>query len=217
MFDKKNYIKNKIINRLNTSKYYQSSSQKEQINNLMNSLPHLDMIAYSGSTFEDSTIGWLSFCKTIDSMLELNKEINLENFRELFETLSTKNELKRSSIVEYDYSTIEENSYDKLKRLSEIAEENDLAEDIEYDFLTDEGLKVIGAIDRDETTLNAEEISIKKEKLLPVVKVNYDELENNTIISPYTGTNQVSQVTSDIWMDIDTEELFRVKVIKNEE
>jgi len=216
MFDKKTYVKEKILTRLNTSKLYQGTSQKKEISDLIDSLPNLDMVAYNAATFEESTIGWLSFCKTIDSLLENGQEINKENLVIALgnKVAPAKTEFKRSSNVEYDYSKIDEDPFEKLHRLSQIAEENDLIEDIEYDFLTDEGLKIIGAVDRNDTSLDAVEVKVDTDKLMPIVRVKEADLVNNAIVSPFTGTTQVAQVTSDVWMDIDTEQLFRVKVSK---
>jgi len=87
---------------------------------------------------------------------------------------------------------------------------NDMAEDIDYDFLTDEGLKIVGAVNSFDTSLDAEDIKVDDSKLMPIVYVKKSDLNNNSLKSPYTGTKELHQISNNVWMDLTTEQLFRV-------
>ena len=105
---------------------------------------------------------------------------------------------------------MEEDQKEKLKRLTLLSDMNDMAEDIDYDFLTEEGLKLVGAVDNNGTTLDAEDIKINDKKLMPIVYIKRSELNKNSLVSPYTGTTDLHQVSNNVWMDLITEQTFRV-------
>jgi hypothetical protein len=212
VFDKKGYIKEKIMQKLFASNSKDLLNNKLNINNLIDSLDNLDIGAYKGTNFENSVIGWISFCKTVEELISNGQQVNLENFKNALKFDSINNASRSTDKIE-DFLLVEENPKDKLNRLLSIVEVNDIAEDIEYDFLTNEGLKRIGAVHIDDTELDATEVNVDQQKLMPIVEISEFDIDNNDLRSPYTNTNDVYQVSSNVWMDLTTDQLFRVKII----
>jgi len=206
MFDKKNYIKDKIIKRLGAKNLLKHSMQ---INNLIDEMDNLDLVAYHGETFESSTIGWISFCDTIERIINSNSEITIENFKKHLGVKKTTRAKRDVDIIDPSL-LVEEDPKEKLNRLAALSEMNDMAEDIDYDFLTDEGLKIVGAVNSFDTSLDAEDIKVDDSKLMPIVYVKKSDLNNNSLKSPYTGTKELHQMSNNVWMDLTTEQLFRV-------
>jgi len=208
MFDKKVYIKDKIMDRL-----FKNNSErlkyKQEIINLIDKMDNLDLVAYNGDTFESSTIGWISFCNAVEKMISSNAKINIENFKQYLSTKISVRSTRDVDIVDPSL-LMEEDQKEKLKRLTLLSDMNDMAEDIDYDFLTEEGLKLVGAVDNNGTTLDAEDIKINDKKLMPIVYIKRSELNKNSLVSPYTGTTDLHQVSNNVWMDLVTEQSFRV-------
>ena len=206
MFDKKGYIKEKIIKRLGSENLLKHSMQ---INNLIDEMDNLDLVAYNGENFESSTVGWISFCNTVEKMISLNLELTIENFKNSFESKKSVSTSRGPDVVDSSL-LVEEDPREKLNRLTLLSEMNDMAEDIDYDFLTEEGLKVLGAVNTNDTVLDAEEVKVNDKKLMPIVYIKKTELNNDSLTSPYTGTKELHQMSNNVWMDLTTEQLFRV-------
>ena len=64
-----------------------------------------------------------------------------------------------------------------------------------------------GAIDLDSTSLDGENIIVDQSENIPVIILNNKE---DKIVSPYPGSNEIFQINSYTWLDIDAEKEFKV-------
>ena len=217
MFEKKLYIKKKIKERLlknpaNNLGLDTANLNWNAINELLDKIDNVDLVPTHGENFETSTIGWVSFCNAVEKMIAQNLELNnVDNLQLCLESSSNSvakpRTTTRGSEKIDDSLLVEEDLATKLQRLLEISETEQIAEDMDYEFLTLQGLKVIGAVDGKESVLSAEEIEIDRENFLPVVRFD-PQTENLT--SPYTGTSELYRVSHNVWTDLTNGKSFRV-------
>ena len=206
------YVKKRVLEKLSKEESFLSYKDKYKIEELIDSMPNLDMTSYYGEdTFEKNTIGWISFVKHILFMISEGMEITLDNFKTTFQPPQLSSIQKTSFGIT---NTISEELLNKkvdLKSLIEQSEEENLLDEVAYadfDNLSEGGLRALGLIDEHETSLDASELKIKSNVLMPVVKVSK---ENFVITSPYTGSFNVCMISSNVWMDVDTGQEFRVE------
>lgn len=207
MFDKKAYVKDKILGKLGRMDEYQSSSQGDNTIALIDKMDNLDMIAFQGDTFEESTIGWVAFCNTVMQLISEGKEVNFSNFKESFKFEKAKAAtISRPEAAIDESLLIEEDPEVKMKRLLSLSETEDIIDDIEIEELTEEGYRSAGLIGSDQTELDAEDLVINPKNNMPIIRVKMDD----PIISPFTQSEDICRVSENVFMDVETEELFRV-------
>ena len=78
MFDRQDYIIEKILTRLQNSF---SVKQLNECKQILFKLPNLDMVNQPSETFEDSTLGWLTISKLFEKLMNDNLEISLDNLK----------------------------------------------------------------------------------------------------------------------------------------
>ena len=210
MFDKKAYVKDRILNKLEKMSEYQSSGQSDNTLSLINKMDNLDMIAYQGETFEESMIGWMAFSSTVIQLISEGKEVNFQNFKDNFKFEKIKAAtISRPEAPIDELLLIEEDPEEKMNRLLSITVEEDIIDDIEIDELTEEGYRNMGLIDSDQTELDAEDLVINPKNNMPIIRVKRDD----PIISPFTQSEDICRVSENVFMDVETEELFRVTFV----
>jgi len=67
----------------------------------------------------------------------------------------------------------------------------------------------MGLIDSDQTELDAEDLVINPKNNMPIIRVKRDD----PIISPFTQSEDICRVSENVFMDVETEELFRVTFV----
>lgn len=204
MFDKKQYLVERILSKLKNYDFYDNQLENKIIE-VLNNLNNVDFVASSAETFEDSTIGWLKF---VDSVVKLNndgKEINVDNIKEILSS-----NIKTSKVVSSNHEfnkeiLTKESSKTKLERLLQIAEKSDeFVNGFDVTDLTENGLRSAGIVGSQETSLDGESLTFHTE--IKTVRVPKDE----TIYSPYTNTTNIFQIDTNTWMDLENEQLFKV-------
>jgi hypothetical protein len=207
MFDKNSYLEDKIFQKLKSSKKI-TANDYPVISRLIEQMgDNLDVLYKHGPTFEESVISYVKFCEILEKIFELDLPLDLHSVKKIYSTQSESLQTKRHvrpSIELYEERP-PESEEDKVKRLLELSEETDIIDSYDADNLTENGLRALGLISDDETSLDA--VSV-----VPVIKMPVVKLENrdDVIISPFTNSHNVFQVDSNTWMDIDTEEQFKV-------
>lgn len=204
MFDKKQYLVERILSKLKNYDFYDNQLENKIIE-VLNNLNNVDFVASSAETFEDSTIGWLKF---VDSVVKLNndgKEINVDNIKEILSS-----NIKTSKVVSSNHEfnkeiLTKESSKTKLERLLQIAEKSDeFVNGFDVTDLTENGLRSAGIVGSQETSLDGESLAFHTE--IKTIRVPKDE----TIYSPYTNTTNIFQIDTNTWMDLENEQLFKV-------
>ena len=111
---------------------------------------------------------------------------------------------RREDIVD-ESLLVEEDAETKMARLLSIASEVNVLDGFEYDELSEEGLRVTGVIERNATSLDAEDLI--NDDAMPYIRLNSID---DKIVSPITGSSDVFCIDDNTWMDIDTEQKFKV-------
>jgi hypothetical protein len=191
MFDKSKYIKDNIFKRLEKSDTY-NSAYNGQVNSLIDQI-NVDIATSNIDNPDEMSIGWVKFCEVFNKFLE-NKEkfekfeINAEKFKtflaENLEKPINKQEFKSNHVIDTT-----ENAEAKILNLD--AEILDLCEEP-----WEEWLEI------------PDEVSGLEQYKVVVVK------EGEEIISPFSKTNYVAKHDGDFFIDIETEDLFLVKIVK---
>ncbi len=212
----KNYVVNKIIDRMGTYSAFKENLEKntKDLKSVLDSINNVDIMATPGDTFDDSVIGWISFCKLVEEVLNNNETITVDNIKSKFTKKPTKAKdmsvLKLVDVV--DPALLEPKILD-IDYLLSISEETDILDSMDPSKLTLEGLKSRGLVDQDITYLSAEDvhdnIDFAKNNIV-MLKTKFD-----TIISPFTGSTNVFKVDETTYMDLDTGEEFKVFVEEN--
>lgn len=212
MYDRTNYVNEKIINRLGCI-----GEDKENVSNLLNEFKNIDLTPSYGDNFDSSVIGWIKASKMIASLLEKKLPLTKENFiNEWAPTVQPPAISRGEAIVDDEILNRPPPSLDFLLSISTV---DDIAKDFDYSSLTEEGLRNAGFVDKDDTTLDATELVCRED--FKTVTVQYDatssirnELE---IVSPYSGTTDVYKIDSNTYMDLETDKIFKVVYSESEE
>jgi hypothetical protein len=209
MFDQKQYIAEKIFKKINS---ILDDSMEKSVKTIINSMNNLSLMNVYGNSFEDSAIGWIKFCDIIQYLISNNELLTIEAVKFQYEL----------KIKEYDYSNaksikkkedlIDEKLLNKdapdVNYLLSIAETYDCANDFTDDELTEQGLREMKLIGKDETTLDGEELTVVK--AMPDIVV----YEGDTIFSPYTGSDFIAQINSDTFVDLNNDKEFKVRILR---
>jgi hypothetical protein len=213
MFNQTEYVKDKIINKLTQSEDY-NISFNDSVSKLLENI-NVGLVPQKSDIFEESIIGWISFCNIIGELISDGLDLTKENFKNKFTNsfLSSKSEktIERGDDIVNESLLEEECKEEKIKRLLSIAEDCDLFDSYEEQFLTEEGLRARGVISSDSTSLDGEDIQSDSQKEIKIFKLK----KNEEIISPYTGSKEVYQISSSLYMDIENEQTFYVEVVED--
>jgi len=213
MFNQTEYVKDKIINKLTQSEGYDISFN-DSVSKLLENI-NVGLMPQKSDIFEESIIGWISFCNIIGELISDGLDLTKENFKNKFTNsfLSSKSEktIERGDDIVNESLLEEECKEEKIKRLLSIAEDCDLFDGYEEQFLTEEGLRARGVISSDSTSLDGEDIQSDSQKEIKIFKLK----KNEEIISPYTGSKEVYQISSSLYMDIENEQTFYVEVVED--
>jgi len=213
MFNQTEYVKDKIINKLTQSEGYDISFN-DSVSKLLENI-NVGLMPQKSDIFEESIIGWISFCNIIGELISDGLDLTKENFKNKFTNsfLSSKSEktIERGDDIVNESLLEEECKEEKIKRLLSIAEDCDLFDSYEEQFLTEEGLRARGVISSDSTSLDGEDIQSDSQKEIKIFKLK----KNEEIISPYTGSKEVYQISSSLYMDIENEQTFYVEVVED--
>jgi len=213
MFNQTEYVKDKIINKLTQSEDY-NISFNDSVSKLLENI-NVGLVPQKSDIFEESIIGWISFCNIIGELISDGLDLTKENFKNKFTNsfLSSKSEktIERGDDIVNESLLEEECKEEKIKRLLSIAEDCDLFDSYEEQFLTEEGLRARGVISSDSTSLDGEDIQSDSQKEIKILKLK----KNEEIISPYTGSKEVYQISSSLYMDIENEQTFYVEVVED--
>jgi hypothetical protein len=201
--DKMQYTKDKIILRLQNTL---SFPQIAQVKSLLNNLNNLDMMNVSAESFEKSTVGWLTASKIIENIYRLGEDLSLDNFAKHYMLSGHSTSFKSRHVV--DENVVEETLSSKFDRILSEFGEMDLSHDFDFDQLTEDGLRNNQLVDQDFTTLDGVEL-IDISSVVPVVKVAPGE----PILSPFTGGELIYKLDSDTFLDLESNQEFKVKYI----
>lgn len=212
----KNYVISKIIDRMSGYSAFKENLDKntKDLKLALDKLDNVDIMAVPGDTFDDSIIGWISFCKLVEEVLSNNEDITVDNIKSKFIKKPVKvkdmSALRLEEVV--DPALLEPKIID-IDYLLSISEETDIADSMDPSKLTLEGLKSRGLIDQNITYLSAEEVNENinfVEKNIVMIKDKHD-----TIFSPFTNSTNVFKIDETTYMDLDTGEEFKVFVEEN--
>lgn len=212
MFDIKNYAKSKIMVKLQASENYDAIHNEsvteliEKVNVDMSSTPSIDDQGLIN-------ISWVKFCTIINELISSKTEINLENFTMFFQQMQ-ENVVPASREIASRHELIIEKTEEPiaLEKMRELdADLIDLNDDEVFSLETEfKNLQVVNESDlSNEDLIEAivTEPSFKNKKVIFVK-------EHEEIISPYTNTNYVAMIDNNTFLDIETEEEFKVVFIK---
>lgn len=212
----KNYVMNKIIDRMGGCSAFRENLEKNtnDLKAALNKLDNVDIMAVPGDTFDESVIGWISFCKLVEEALSNNEEITVDNIKSKFTKKPVKvkdvSSLKLDEIV--DPALLEPKVVD-IDYLLSISEEANIADSMDPSKLTLEGLKSRGLVDQNITYLSAEDVNENinfVEKNIVMLKTKFDK-----IFSPFTNSTNIFKIDETTYMDLDTGEEFKVFVEEN--
>lgn len=183
----------------------------ENILNLFNQL-NVEIASHKGLTIDDSVVGWAVFCSTVEKMIESRQTLDVESFEKLFlSTGKPKGLIQSSHVTDPDYVPVEQitnpdefvqMAYEKASSLlsSNVFEEESILEDINPEDLSVEGWRARGFIGASDTELDGNELKPNMDG----VTVVYEESFRN----PFTPGGLAMQLTSALWIDIETEKQF---------
>ena len=209
MFDKNAYLTEKIINKLTQSENFDESI-KQSVIDLMN---HVNVDVVTSSSIDENnviTLHWVKFCTLINELLESGMDVNIENFKDLFQKSQLKNTKQtvnnsKHEVSEKILNKEEAPNEDTINRLLSIAEEVDMIDSFNLSLLNENGLRVSGFIKSDETSLDGEELNVQGSEI-PYIIVDKDDV----FLSPFTSTANIYQLDSDTWLDLETDQTFKV-------
>lgn len=199
-----------ILNRVETKLKPQYESYWKDILNLFNKM-NIEVATQKRPKMKDSTVGWALFCSTVIQLIEADQEINMKNFEALFLIPNkSKSFVQSSHIADPDYVPVEEITDPDLimaaaaeKAQSLLDSNTFVPEDIIEDFhpgeLSTEGLRARGFINADATELDGLELNP-----FPGDKI----IVYGDLINPFTPNGLMTQITSNLWMDVETEKEF---------
>ena len=210
MFDQKQYVKDKILTKLEQSEDY-DVKLSDSVSELLNTV-NVGLMPSRAEVFEEAVVGWVNFCNIVKDMILNGLELTKENFKNKFlETSSPKAEkVIERGVEEIDETLLEkEDPEEKAKRLILIAEESEedqVVYDFELDLLTEEGLRAAKLIDQDATAMDGDFVFPDSERTVKYIKIK----KGDEIVSPYSGTKEIYQISHNRWLDIDTDQEFLV-------
>jgi hypothetical protein len=194
MHNQKQYVIEKIIARSDWG------NKRENVVKLLNELQNIDLTPITKATYEESTIGWITAGKMVEELIKNNQDLTVDNFKNSWKPKSTPPPIARGADVIDD--SILNKKYD-LEFLLSIAPEDDL--EVELSILSEQGLRASGFIGKNETSLDAVEIEPAFDEILSV------EYQDGKIVSPYTGSENIYQINSFTYMDLENNKIFRLK------
>lgn len=203
--DKLQYIKDKILNRMQNSLSFQQFNEAKIF---LNKIPNLDMTNFVGDNLQNSNVGWLTTAKIIESIFADGKELSLENFEQRYLQQPKSQTVRRAEDV-IDVNIVEEDVTEKLNRILMEHGEMDFTDSFLAEELTEDGLRIRKFIDSDFTSLDGVDIIDVTEDNTPVVRLELGD----TIISPFTGTTNIYQLDNDTFLDIEVEKEFKVRYV----
>lgn len=203
MFDRQDYIIEKILTRLQNSF---SVKQLNECKQILFKLPNLDMVNQPSETFEDSTLGWLTISKLFEKLMNDNLEISLDNLKKHYNLREDCKVIARSFDEIDPALLIKEDKKSLIDRLlSEHGEEN-YCDDFFEDELTEEGLRQASFLESSQTSFEGEDLRVKNK--MPIVEVR----KNQQIISPW-GNTEIYQINATTFLDIEEDREFKVREI----
>ena len=205
MFDPNHYLTDKIINRISSTNIYKKDN--DWFKKLLESF-NFGIASNINETAEDSVIGWVSFCKAVEQIDAVNGDFSVESIFNLLKASKPKTQSSQPARLEdiVDESLLVEESPEvKMSRLLSIASEVDVLDGFEQSELSEEGLREQGIIQRNATSLDAEDVV--SVDTMPYIRIKSID---DKIVSPITGSSDVFCIDDNTWMDIDTEQKFKV-------
>lgn len=198
---------NKIYFKLNKSDLY-SSEYDSQVADLSKKV-RLDIMPTNAPKFEDTVLSWSGFADMVLKLISSRSELSYENLGAIYAPKPEDAKPFTPSRAEVDPSLlVEEDPAQKMNRLLEIAEENDILDVMDPSFLTIEGFRSTGSIDKLDTELDGYDLKAEDDSGVPIVRVKKDE----DIISPFTGSTNIYRIDEVTFLDIETDEIFKVFV-----
>jgi hypothetical protein len=210
MFDQKQYVKDKILTKLEQSEGYDTNFSNS-VSELIDTM-NVGLMPSRAEAFEDAVVGWVNFCNIIKDLILNGLELTKENFKSKFlESASPRTEkaIERGQEVIDETLLVEEDLVEKAKRLISIAEDSNedrVIEDFEFDLLTEEGLRAAKLINQDATSMDGDFVFPDSERTVKYIRIK----KGDEIISPYSGTKEIYQISNNRWLDIDTDQEFLV-------
>lgn len=181
---------------------------------LFESIPNISIMNDKCDTFEESTVGWVTFTKVLNALLGKSLEFTPDNFKNEYMGLETRPQSVTSLQVDEVSEkalgkSVEDHTTEDLERLIALSpngeDGEDLIEDIPDEYLTEEGLRSAKFIDRQATSLDAVDFN-------PVNSQKFVKIRNkwDTIVSPYSGTEEVMMLDNSTYLDLVTGDEFKV-------
>lgn len=203
MFDKKDYIIEKILSRLQN---VLSLSQIQDCKALLQKLSNLDLVNQPSDTFENSKVGWLTIAKILETIASSNAQISLDSVIAEYPLQQKIKTITREYDIIDNSAFSDETDLEKVKRiLLEHGEEN-YCDDFFEDELTEEGLRQASYLDTLSSSFDGEYL-VPEEKI-PVVTVS----KNQEIVSPW-GNTEIFQISSNVFLDIELNQEFKIRQI----
>jgi hypothetical protein len=210
MFDQKQYVKEKILTKLEQSEDY-DVKLSDSVSELLETV-NVGLMPSRAEVFEEAVVGWVNFCNIVKDMILNGLELTKENFKNKFlESSSPRVEkaIERGP-EEIDETLLDkEDPVEKAKRLISIAEESyedKVIDDFDFDLLTEEGLRAAKLIDQNATAMDGDFIYPDSDRVVKYIRIN----KGDEIVSPYSGTKEIYQISYNRWLDIDTDQEFLV-------
>lgn len=202
----KNYVNNKIIDRLSKdSNFSKNEKNLIELKDCLNNLHNVDIMSKPGTTFDESVLGWITFCNIVLDLVLANESITVDNIKKRFKPTVTNEGVKKLEDIIDD--SILNRSMPDLAYLLSISEETNIAESVNPELLTEEGMRSLNFINSDETSLDAKEISMALNKPIVFIKNKKD-----TIYSPFTNSTNVFKIDENNYLDLESGEEFIVHV-----
>jgi hypothetical protein len=210
MFDQKQYVKEKILTKLEQSEDY-DVKLSDSVSELLETV-NVGLMPSRAEVFEEAVVGWVNFCNIVKDMILNGLELTKENFKNKF--LESSNPRVEKAIErgpeEIDETLLDkEDPVEKAKRLISIAEESyedKVIDDFDFDLLTEEGLRAAKLIDQNATAMDGDFIYPDSDRVVKYIRIN----KGDEIVSPYSGTKEIYQISYNRWLDIDTDQEFLV-------
>lgn len=200
---------NKIYFKLNKSELYSSDYDSKVAE--LSKLVKLDVMPTNDPDFSQTVLSWSGFADMILKLISSDMELSYENLESIYNPSKASKNMSRSEYVEIDPALlVEEDPAVKLERLLAITEEEkevlDILDIIDPEVLGQEGLRAVGSIDKLETVLDGYDLEIISEEKMPILRLK----EGEEIVSPYTGSTSVYRIDEVHFLDIETDEIFKV-------
>lgn len=195
---------NKIYFKLNKSELY-SSKYDAQVAELSKRVI-LDVMPTNKPTLQETTLSWSGFADLVLRLIAAGADLTYENLESVYAPKAPSP--RRWREVEIDPALlVEEDPKEKMERLLSIADEADILDCIDPDIIKEEGWRSANVIDKDQTSLDGYDLVFKSD--MPILRVK----EGETIESPFTGSTNIYRIDEIHFLDIETDEVFKVFIV----